>query len=235
MNIRKALIAISFFAAIAVWYCQKPELPVRRVSLDPETAMGDSSPGVRSPMDAEKLSQRLQKVREFSLLLDRAMKKNLSSRSPDDPDPSADTTTPSENELIKAEDNMPEQRVWRSTWFHESQDDDWTQRMRKEVNEKVNSLLAGDVEINHLSCRETVCRMYLQFKDKLDAEAFTSAPYAPDLHYEYQLLNPNADSDSSHESRYNYEVLVKRARPADLPQTIRPLMPDPTEPVESEG
>ncbi len=119
-------------------------------------------------------------------------------------------------------DNIPEQGEWRVTWINEDQDDEWTKRMKEEVNEKARSLLTGKVESDNLSCRETVCRMHLQFEDMLDAQTFTSAEHDPDLRYEYRLLNPDREEESPPGKKYNYEVLVKRLRPKNLPPNSIP-------------
>ena len=122
-------------------------------------------------------------------------------------------------------DHVPEQKEWRLAWREEGQDDDWTNRMEKEVKEKARSDLVGKVKIFNLSCHETICRMHLQFEDEMDAETFISAKQDPDMRYEYRLLNPDDENQDKNqeEKKYNYELLVQRPRPQNLPKRDHPV------------
>jgi len=121
-----------------------------------------------------------------------------------------------EDEAMRADDNIPEQRAWRAAWAAEHQDDAWTREITEQVRTRAESLLDGEVRLSDLSCRETICRMYLQFGDQLDAKAFIDAPHDPALHYEYQSLDPEFDGAGFDRSDYTYEVLIKRSRPVHL-------------------
>jgi hypothetical protein len=129
----------------------------------------------------------------------------------------ADDDGLAENEATLAEDNVPEQRVWRATWAHEEPDEEWTHKQSEEVKEKAKSLLAwGSLTVHSLSCRQTVCRMYLQFSDPKDAKAFISAAGDPAMHYEYQDLTPEVSRTDPSRPEYAYEVLITRPRPEYL-------------------
>jgi hypothetical protein len=223
MNKKTTISVILCLLVIFVWYSQRSN------SLKPSSSGGstsvspDASPGGTLKQVASKRHSRQLQNRQALALLRSARK--LAAHSKD-----AIEDELSEEEQIAAENNVPEQIAWRNAWIDESQDDEWTKRMEREMNEKASALLVGQIDIRHLSCRETVCRMYLQFEDKLDAETFTFSKHDPALHYEYQLLNPDpegADEESilDKEKKYNYEVLVKRDRPANLPESIRSTPP----------
>lgn len=197
-------IAVVFLTIVVVWYRHKTGESEVQSSIGPETASMESSPQVQKPVEQQNPSLLSHKPNRLSVLVSRAKKYASASRKIRDK-----ANDFSEDELISNEDNIPEQQVWRGDLINEAQDDEWTRLMREELTNKADTLLVGKVDIRHLSCRETVCRMYLQFEDMLDAEAFTMTQNAPDLHYEYQHLNPNAGNDS----RQNYELLVKRERP----------------------
>jgi hypothetical protein len=122
-----------------------------------------------------------------------------------------------EDEAMAAGDNRPEQRVWRATWSRERQDGAWTQQMHDEVQRIGRSVLERDLKYYDLSCRETVCRVYLQFADQLDAQAFIKAPRGSDMHYEFQSMDPEYTGEGYDRSDFTYELMVVRTRPADLP------------------
>ncbi len=120
-----------------------------------------------------------------------------------------------QDEAIFAADQSPEQGVWRAAWARESQDAAWTQEVVGEVTRSAQSLLQGHLTLNGISCRETVCRMYVQFGDQADADAFIDAPHDQALHYEFQRLDPGSDGNDLDLSSPAYEVLIKREHPAD--------------------
>lgn len=113
---------------------------------------------------------------------------------------------------MRAADELPEQRVWRAVWAQEQPDAQWAQRVIDEVTRTTRQQVEGDVQLRDLSCRETVCRMYLQFADQLDAEAFRAAPHDPMLQYAYQSLDPAFDGAGFDRSNHTYELLIKRPR-----------------------
>jgi hypothetical protein len=123
-----------------------------------------------------------------------------------------------EDDMMIRADRSPEQREWRATFATELQDDDWTQRMRSEVNGKANAILQHPVRISGLSCRETICRMVLEFRDRASALAFMSEPHDAALRYHYQSHVPCTDPSMVHDCDRSYEVLISRERPADLRQ-----------------
>jgi hypothetical protein len=118
-----------------------------------------------------------------------------------------------ENEEMLATDTGPEQGVRRAAWANEAQDDVWTQKVGEEVKEQAGLLLSGDLRLHHLSCHETVCRMYLQFANHTDAVAFMSAPHEAASHYDYQRLDPQFEGGDYPKSDLEYEVLITRPRP----------------------
>lgn len=118
---------------------------------------------------------------------------------------------------MAADDNTPEQRVWRTRWSRERHDGAWTQQMHDEVQRVGRSVLERDLKYYDLSCRETVCRVYLQFADELDAQAFMKAPRSAGVHYELQSMDPQYTGEGYDRSDFTYELLVVRERPDDLP------------------
>ncbi len=204
------------------WYSRKPESVERRSTVD-----SDSAPSATASAPSEQRSRHLQTLQELSkvLVYSRNAEPPIASDAPLqesaqlDNDTSIDTVP--EDELMPDDYSLEELQLmeWRNTWSDEDLDDNWTRQMREEVDEKTVALLHGEVDVRHLSCRETVCRMYLQFSSKTDADAFTSAEHHPDMQYEYQLLNPHDEAEGS---IYNYELLVHRERPADLEPRPRP-------------
>jgi hypothetical protein len=124
--------------------------------------------------------------------------------------PIVDADELAEDEAMRRADTIPEQRVWRAAFAGERQDDAWTKQVREEVEDKSKSLLKGAVKLSGLSCRETVCRMHLQFADQIDAEHFIRAAHDPQLRYQYQSLDPEFDGAGFDRSDFTYEVLIKR-------------------------
>jgi hypothetical protein len=143
--------------------------------------------------------------------------------SPEDEDDRA------EDEAMAADDNNAEQRVWRATWARERQDDAWTQQLHDEVQRIGRSVVEGDLKYYDLSCRETVCRVYLQFSDQLDAQAFMKAPRDSGAHYEFQSMDPEYTGEGYDRSDFSYELLVVRTRPDGLPARER------SEPADDEA
>jgi hypothetical protein len=133
-----------------------------------------------------------------------------------------------ENEEMAKEDKNPEGREWRLDWIDEKEDAEWTKRMMDDVNHQVDSLgIKGKVQLTNLSCRETICRMYMQFDRAEDASSFTTAVHSDGYQYSYQLLNPpRPGNENVEKSQSNFEVLIKRERPDDLPEDSRPLPSD---------
>jgi len=119
-----------------------------------------------------------------------------------------------EREAMLAEDRLPEQRAWRSTWLSEEEDEEWTLAMAEEMRRDIATVVTGHVNVRRISCRETVCRLYLDLSDLEDAEAFMAVERDPNLHYEFQLMNPGADDDveSAEDAapKHHIEVLVAR-------------------------
>lgn len=118
-----------------------------------------------------------------------------------------------ERDAILAEDRLPEQRVWRSAWLSEEEDGEWTRAMAEEMRLDGKKLVKGHFAVRGLSCRETVCRMYLDLSDLDDAEALLAVERDPDLHYEFQLMNPGFEGVEPNEdpnAKYHFEVLVAR-------------------------
>lgn len=130
---------------------------------------------------------------------------------------------------MAAADNRPEQRAWRTSWSTERKDDAWTQRMHDELQQIGRAVLARDLKYHDLSCRETVCQVYLQFADELDARAFMKAPRDASMHYEFQSMDPEYAGEGYDRSDFTYELLVVRERPDYLPASA------PSEPAEEEA
>lgn len=133
--------------------------------------------------------------------------------------------SPTEDDTIHGSDQTQQQATWRDKYQTERSDDVWTKRMGRDMTDRAASLLHGNMEMENLDCRETVCRMYLEFKRKVDGETFMSSIDDPKAQYVYQSLGGNAD-EGSEPSPYTYELLVKRPLPAGTLQ--RPPLPRPT-------
>jgi hypothetical protein len=116
------------------------------------------------------------------------------------------------NEVLEAS-TTPEQHEYRATWAREVPDDSWTMQMQDELRTKVRANIEGDVKVSHLSCRETICRMFLQFADQLDVDAFMATPYGASFDYRFQSLDPDFDGTGFDRSDYTHELLIKRPRP----------------------
>jgi hypothetical protein len=120
-----------------------------------------------------------------------------------------------EDEAMRRADTEPELRQWRIDFAKERQDEAWTQQVLDDVSAE-SERLHGAVRVSDLSCRQTVCRMHLQFADQLDARAFIEAPRARELRYAFQGLDPDFDGEGFDRSDFTYELLIKRAA---APQT----------------
>jgi hypothetical protein len=120
-----------------------------------------------------------------------------------------------EDEAIRAADKTAEQRVWRAAWAEQKQDDKWTEQVREQVSEKAKSL-PGKIQLQELSCRATICRMYLKFAGPDDAQAFISGPQDRAAEYRYQSLDPEFERSGDDRSNSTYEVLIKREQPEQL-------------------
>lgn len=192
----------------AVWYIQMPKSARLPTLVDLESKSDIDSPYASDSQDTSKHLRRIKKLRASLSQRDRLNNLAQQYRSLENED--APSTF----------DHVPEQKEWRIAWREEEQDADWTKRMEKKVKEKARSDLVGKVKIFNLSCRETICRMHLQFEDEIDAETFTSAKQDPDMRYEYRLLNPDDENgdQNQRDKKYNYELLVQRPRPQNLPK-----------------
>ena len=202
------IFTILCLVSAAVWYTWRPESTKLPTLVNLESKSDIDSPDAFESPGTSKPIHRIKKLRELLSQSDRI--NNLAQQYPHLEDEDAPSTF----------DRIPEQKEWRVAWRDEEQDDDWTKRMEKNVKEKARSDLVGKVKIFNLSCHETICRMHLQFEDEIDAETFISAKQDPDMRYEYRLLNPDdetADNDQR-EKKYNYELLVQRPRPQNLPK-----------------
>jgi hypothetical protein len=128
---------------------------------------------------------------------------------------SASSAPKSEDDAIAMVGNNPRQRAWRTTYGTEKQDEEWTARMRQHLKLQAEELLDDRaVSVWNLSCRRTICRMYLKFDDQLDAEAFSTAMREPGQEYEFQSLDPTFKGAGFDRSEYTYEVMVQRPNAA---------------------
>lgn len=122
----------------------------------------------------------------------------------------------------------PDHRARRETWAREKPDERWTSQMRDELAEKVRANVDGDVKVSHLSCRETICRMFLHFNTELDAYKFVATPYAASLDYLFQPLDPNYEVALAERSDHTHELMIKRPRPgSDQTAAERAKQPQP--------
>ena len=211
---RVIIVAIVCLVAIVVWFSTRSDVDLADNRATPESNAA-SSLSERSLDDvavAKKKRLRAQQLQKLALMTKLAQK-----RAPLPPDDNG------ENEMMAEEaKNTPEQTEWRNTWIDEGEDVEWTKKMEDEILKKANSLLTGSFDVRHLSCRETVCRMYLQFEGVDDVEAFTSAESPPEYMYGFQHLNPPLSRvKDSQGVKYNFELMVKRDRPANLPDNIK--------------
>jgi hypothetical protein len=130
----------------------------------------------------------------------------------DDPDAVAEKTA------MRTADHSPEQGEWRKAWSIEQPDPCWTQQIAAELRAKTQAFLHENLALSDLDCRETVCRMELQFADQRDEQALMSAPHDPAQKYEYQSTDPVSHS---------YELLIKRPELAYLPPVPEDMPPRP--------
>lgn len=121
-----------------------------------------------------------------------------------------------EDDAILVEGNVEQQREWRGAWAAEAEDPKWTREVFNELKERGESVVEGDLKLHDLSCRKTVCRLYLQFASRADARAFMAEQTAPALHYEYQRLDPQFEGDQHPQSAFEYEVMIVRTEPQRL-------------------
>lgn len=128
---------------------------------------------------------------------------------------SASATKEAADDATNGDDHSPEQREWRIAWARQSQDDQWTGELLQELHDRAERL-AGQLLIKHLSCRETICRAYLQFADQIDAAEFRAMSHDPAHQYDYQSLDPNFDGVGFDDSDSTFELLIRRPRPAHL-------------------
>lgn len=109
----------------------------------------------------------------------------------------------------EAKSAAPELQAWRAAWSTEREDPSWTRQMTRELTQMAESLAYGEVVLSGLSCRQTVCRMQLQFADALDARLFIEAAHDPKLRQAYASVEP-ADGVGVAKSEHTYELLIKR-------------------------
>jgi hypothetical protein len=127
----------------------------------------------------------------------------------DDP-PDTETGPVEPDEVMFDYDNRPEQREWRGAFYAEQHDPVWTERMNEQLQDRAAQALTGDLQIVKSSCRQHFCRIYLQFDDARDAEAFQNVDHDPGVHYEFQNLDPFHSGEGLEGSAFTYELLVKR-------------------------
>ena len=113
------------------------------------------------------------------------------------------------------EDNSPQRRALRSRFANEREDASWTLRIQSEIDRTSAARLRGPIDVDGLSCRETLCRAYLKFDDELDVAAFQQAPHDPELRYEFQSLDPDYRGEGFDNSGYTYELMIERPVPAN--------------------
>lgn len=126
---------------------------------------------------------------------------------------SAELADLASKDALLALNTTPEHRERRAIWAREAPDETWTRQMREELTAKVRGNVDGDVKVSHLSCRETICRMFLHFDTHQDAENFISIPYDASLDYLFQSLDPDYDKPEHERSDFSHELMIKRPRP----------------------
>ena len=104
---------------------------------------------------------------------------------------------------VHEEDGKADPSAWRKTWSAERDNPSWNRQVTRELTQMAESLAYGEVVLSDLSCRQTVCRMQLQFADELDARLFMEAPHDPKLRQAYQRVD-------GAKSAHTYELLIKR-------------------------
>jgi len=131
------------------------------------------------------------------------------SSSPEDPD-QTEAARVEPDEVMFDYDNRPEQREWRGEFYAERHDAVWTDQMNAQLRERASRALSGELRIAESSCRQTVCRLQLQFDDERDAEAFQKLEHERGFHYELQSLDPFHSGEGGDGTAFSYELLVKR-------------------------
>jgi hypothetical protein len=116
---------------------------------------------------------------------------------------------------VHEEDGKDDPSAWRETWSTERDNPSWNKQVTRELTQMAESLAYGEVVLSDLSCRQTVCRMQLQFADELDARLFMEAPHDPKLRQAYQSVD-------GAKSAHTYELLIKRPSPDYSPEPGTP-------------
>jgi hypothetical protein len=101
------------------------------------------------------------------------------------------------------EDGKDDPSAWRQAWSTERDEPSWSKQVTRELTQMAESLAYGEVVLSDLGCRQTVCRMQLQFADELDTRLFMEAPHDPKLRQAYQRVD-------GAKSAHTYELLIKR-------------------------
>jgi len=113
--------------------------------------------------------------------------------------------------------NKARQANWRAIFSSELKNDEWTQSMLLQLRQNAAAVLDNRaVSVYSVDCRETLCRMHLQFEDQLDASAFHAAMRDPSLESEFQSLDPEFDGAGFDRSDNTYELMVHRPGPKGL-------------------
>jgi hypothetical protein len=111
-------------------------------------------------------------------------------------------------QLSTPEEAEAEKRAWRERHEAEREDDAWTERMREDLARLARSTVRGAFGVEDLSCRATICRMYLIFGRKEEAERFIAGAYPAPLRH--RSVAPGPDDQGIVPSTHVYEVLVER-------------------------
>jgi hypothetical protein len=131
-------------------------------------------------------------------------------------DDSRPKTDEEEDEAMEIVDNSSRQRVWRTTYAKERKDPEWTAQMVVEVRKQALEILDNrKLTIQNLSCHKTICRMYLQFEDQLDAQAFQTIKRPATYQYEFQNMDPEFKGEGFDRTNHTYEVMVQRSPQKD--------------------
>jgi hypothetical protein len=131
-----------------------------------------------------------------------------------------------EDLAMAAHERSPEQRQLRRSWRRQATDEAWTRETLRWFDDAARQRgLAGPITVSQASCRASVCRLYVQFEDELDAQAFIAGPTAPGVRHVYQSLDPDYDGAGFDDSEYSYEVLIERTLPPGTP-TESPEQPE---------
>jgi hypothetical protein len=105
----------------------------------------------------------------------------------------------------------------RQDWADEKPNVQWTDQLKKVIKEiGSNAELLSDFSLQHISCRQTTCRMHIQFSDEVDASQFDKLLSAAGRwEYSSHSMDPDYDGNGFDRSEGSREILLRRPAEPD--------------------